>query len=182
MPKWSIGRAAGRKALGAGSNLTQQRMALPIPQYLDASHSISRAASPTPSAISGVASPALSFATAIEGPSAPVTMREVRPAFVSRLADSFHTPPSRPASPALPQPPGALMFHDGEETGDVGAVQTRQSILPPAQLTQTALELALMLPATEWIFQFIVVFIGWFGFWMRPMNSSATRNTRARRI
>lgn len=149
MPKWSIGRAAGRKALGSNQRV------LPIPQHLDAFLPISRSTSPVPS-MSAVASPALSFATAIEMP--PVRQGQ---------GVSFHTPPSRPTSPGFyPQPPGGLEYGDDE-----GGVQMRSTMLPPAQLTQTALELALMLPATEWIFQFIVVFIGWFGFWMRPVNT-----------
>lgn len=41
---------------------------------------------------------------------------------------------------------------------------------PPIHLSRQALEIALTLPATEWIFQFIIVFIGWFGFWMAPVN------------
>ena len=178
----SIGRAAGRNAgrtALASAFVTQRALSIPQP---------SRAASPAPSFLStGGASPALttmSYATAIEPPSTPVRPNS------QPLNGEFHTPPTRPTSPGyFPQPPGALQLLGeygqayGEDdamdergmmamaTGASGSIQMRPAVLPPAQLTQTALELALMLPATEWIFQFIVVFIGWFGFWMRPVGT-----------
>ena len=210
MPKWSVGRAAGRKtALGLGNMFIPpppQRGALLPHQHVQYVDSVSRAASPAPGtalAPSAVASPAMSYVTAIERASTSIPICDTsatttrpsmdRSGLVSRLADSFHTPPTRPASPASgfvstftasayhPQPPGALFFYGEEEQGGESSTQTstsmraRPTMLPPAQLTQTALELALMLPATEWIFQFIVVFIGWFGFWMRPVASGARR-------
>jgi hypothetical protein len=182
----SIGRAAGRskgRTVLASVFVTQRTLSVPQP---------SRAASPAPSLLSaGGASPTLStisYATAIEAPASPVRKHEPDS---PPLNTDFHTLPTRATSPGyFPQPPGALQLFGeygqvyGEDatdehemismaTGASGSVQMRPAVLPPAQLTQTALELALMLPATEWIFQFIVVFIGWFGFWMRPVGTVA---------
>lgn len=134
-------------------------------------------ASPTPSYVTAQASPASSFATAHES-STPIH-RGI-------------STPNRPFSPQL-RIPGSLTMHDmtasSVATEDIGEVNllsmmTRGGngdggMIPPAHLTQTALDLALMLPATEWIFQFIVIFIGWFGFLMRPVP---TRNRSTRRL
>jgi hypothetical protein len=137
--------------------------------------------SPTPSYVTAQTSPASSFTTAQE-PSTPIHRA------ISTL--------NRPFSPQL-RVPGSLMLYEGDTSmassssmtteDDIGEVNilgmmTRNrdggmGRVPPARITQTALDLALMLPATEWIFQFIVVFIGWFGFLMRPVPTK----TRIRR-
>ncbi|PVG01546.1 hypothetical protein CPB86DRAFT_870973 [Serendipita vermifera] len=144
------------------------------------------AGSPAMSYVTAQISPATSFTTAIERGSTPLPVEEGR----APIVDLGASPPlpyySVPSSPrrhhlaaagatrsASPQPPGALVMYDYENGDEM--VRENGAILPPAHITQTALNLALMLPATEWIFQFIVVFIGWFGFWMQPVPSQRRR-------
>jgi len=43
--------------------------------------------------------------------------------------------------------------------------------LPSAELTYAALDLALQLPGTEWIFQFLVIFVSWFGMLLGPTTT-----------
>ena len=184
----SIGRAAGRNLQHTASPSTLvTQCALSVPQP-------SRAVSPTPSFLGAFsASPALStvsYSTAIEAP--PTPAQHVHE--TGHPNDTSHSPSTLLTSPGYhPQHSGILgLFNghtgegdasDGNESmpmapGAFGAVQTRPTMLPPAQLTQTALELALMLPATEWVFQFLVVFIGWFGFWMGPVNRQGGEHSR----
>jgi hypothetical protein len=101
-------------------------------------------------------------------------------------ASSFIASPHRPSvdlpsRPPTPRHPGALALYDDEEA-ETNATQngTTGLMIPPAHLSQTALQLALALPATEWIFQFIVVFIGMFGMWMQPINSGRSNSRRSR--
>ncbi|KAG8807705.1 hypothetical protein FRC17_004302 [Serendipita sp. 399] len=98
---------------------------------------------------------------------------------------SFDDPPmstlgSPQFSPTLPVPGSLVLF--GEEESDGSRRGGQQAVMiPSARMTETALNLALMLPATEWIFQFLVVFIGWFGFMMRPVPGRGTTGGHRRR-
>ncbi|CAG8696058.1 4123_t:CDS:1, partial [Acaulospora colombiana] len=141
------------------------------------------AGSPAMSYVTAQISPATSFVTAIERGSTPLPVEEGRAPIVD-LGSSpplpYYSLPSSPRRhlasaplprPASPQPPGALVMYDYENDD----ARENVALLPPAHITQTALNLALTLPATEWVFQFIVVFIGWFGFWMQPLPSQTRR-------
>ena len=55
-------------------------------------------------------------------------------------------------------------------------VKAKRLALPSAELTYAALDLALQLPGTEWIFQFLVIFVSWFGMFLGPPT---TRRSRA---
>lgn len=159
-------------------------------------HEMSRAASPSPApaSVAGLlvasreetlrsASPAPSWVTAqgSEGFSTPIR-RSIDingRKSMEHLRSSFE----RVGSP-VPQIPGSL--YDGgqsltsemEEVNVLGMMTERANgngMLPPAYLTQTALDLALMLPATEWIFNFLIVFVGWFGFLMNAPRGRERR-------
>lgn len=140
----------------------------PTPSMVHLSSGLST--SPAPSYVTAHPSPAMSYATAqaspvpsdvVLPPAAPIRQRIDSPVLSTGTLDS-----PRPTESAL------ALFDDISRTDDMH-LQSRSytgGVIPPAHLTETALNLALMLPATEWIFQFLVVFIGWFGFWMRPVH------------
>lgn len=50
-------------------------------------------------------------------------------------------------------------------------VKAKRMPLPSAELTYAALDLALQLPGTEWIFQFLVIFVSWFGMFLGPTTT-----------
>ena len=50
-------------------------------------------------------------------------------------------------------------------------VKAKKLPLPSAELTYAALDLALQLPGTEWIFQFLVIFVSWFGMFLGPTTT-----------
>ena len=54
-------------------------------------------------------------------------------------------------------------------------MKAKRMPLPSAELTYAALELALQLPGTEWIFQFLVIFVSWFGMFLAPPTTSRRR-------
>lgn len=54
-------------------------------------------------------------------------------------------------------------------------VKAKRVPLPSAELTYAALDLALQLPGTEWVFQFLVIFVSWFGMFLGP---TTTRHRR----
>lgn len=54
-------------------------------------------------------------------------------------------------------------------------VKAKKLPLPSAELTYAALDLALQLPGTEWIFQFLVIFVSWFGMFLGPAPTRRRR-------
>ena len=54
-------------------------------------------------------------------------------------------------------------------------VKAKRTPLPSAELTYAALDLALQLPGTEWIFQFLVIFVSWFGMFLGPTTAGRRR-------
>ncbi|KAG8810250.1 hypothetical protein FRC17_003014 [Serendipita sp. 399] len=99
---------------------------------------------------------------------------------------SFDDPPmstlgSPQFSPTLPVPGSLVLFGEEESDGRHLGGGHQAAMIPSARMTETALNLALMLPATEWIFQFLVVFVGWFGFMMRPVPGRGTTGGHRRR-
>ncbi|KAG8776187.1 hypothetical protein FRC15_012080 [Serendipita sp. 397] len=133
-------------------------------------------ASPSVAYMSAEESPSSSFVASDHSPIVPFARRDIR---------SFDEPVSTFGSPTfpptLPMPGGLVLFNDESSDPDE-QIQLRgqqgPAMIPTAQLTETALNLALMLPTTEWIFQFLVVFIGWFGFLMRPVPRGTASHRR----
>ena len=54
-------------------------------------------------------------------------------------------------------------------------MKAKRPPLPSAELTYAALDLALQLPGTEWIFQFLVIFVSWFGMFLGPTTTTRRR-------
>ena len=54
-------------------------------------------------------------------------------------------------------------------------VKAKRMPLPSAELTYAALDLALQLPGTEWVFQFLVIFVSWFGMFLGPTTTGRRR-------
>lgn len=96
------------------------------------------------------------------------------PAFSSSPPNSFSSPTSTDDND---NEKAVLPFtHSETAAREKTKSQTTLGGLPPAQLTYAALDMALNLPGTEWIFQFLVIFVSWFG--LLSGGSSATGGVR----
>jgi len=107
----------------------------------------------------------------------------------SRVWRSANTSPV-PPFPSSPSTNGSGEDGDGDEyfvdapdpdlavipmhTAD-NEVKGKRLPLPNAELTYAALEVALQLPGTEWIFQFLVIFVSWFGMFLGPATTTRRR-------
>jgi hypothetical protein len=72
-----------------------------------------------------------------------------------------------------PDPELAVIPISMHATGN--EVKAKRLPLPNAELTYAALDLALQLPGTEWVFQFLVIFVSWFGMFLGPATTRRRR-------